>query len=155
MIPKVLSIVLGITLAFAFVAVVPTARASDQDEATQLTFDQPVQLPDNVVLPAGTYWFVVPDLIKGGNLVQVYSADWSSLYATVRSRDARRTTTNMNAQLTLAEQSPRQPMALLSLFYPDRAVGHEFVYSGQEERKFSETNHITVTAQPGPQVNGG
>src|SRR5690349_15055914 len=113
---KALNTIFVLALAFAFVAVVPTTRASDQDEATQLTFDQPVQLPDNITLPAGSYWFVVPDLIKGGHLVSVYSADWSQLYATVSARDVRRADSNMHAQLTLAEPSSREPMALLNWF---------------------------------------
>jgi len=43
----------------AFLTTLPVARASDQDQASKLTFNKAVQIPGRV-LPAGTYWFVLP-----------------------------------------------------------------------------------------------
>jgi hypothetical protein len=50
-------VVLG--LALASLLVLSDAHASEIDQATKLTFSQSVQIPGQV-LPAGTYWFVVP-----------------------------------------------------------------------------------------------
>src|ERR1700722_566311 len=41
----------------AFLTTLPVARASDQDQASKLTFNKAVQIPGRV-LPAGTYWFI-------------------------------------------------------------------------------------------------
>jgi len=43
--------ILGLLLAFAII--LPAARADEYDQASQLTFSQPVQIPGHV-LPAGT-----------------------------------------------------------------------------------------------------
>jgi hypothetical protein len=45
-----------ITFLFAFLIVLPAARASEFDQETVVTFSQPVQLAGHV-LPAGTYLF--------------------------------------------------------------------------------------------------
>ena len=47
-------------LALAFVMMLPSARASERDQATEITFNQSVQIPGRV-LPAGTFWFVVSE----------------------------------------------------------------------------------------------
>ena|SRR5258706_13590277 len=43
-------------LLLALVMMPPSARASERDQATEITFSQSVQIPGRV-LPAGTYWF--------------------------------------------------------------------------------------------------
>ncbi len=48
-----------IALLLPFLIVLPAARADESDQATKVTFDQPVQVPGRV-LPAGTYGFVLP-----------------------------------------------------------------------------------------------
>ena len=40
-------------LALAFVMMLPSARASERDQATEITFNQSVQIPGRV-LPVGT-----------------------------------------------------------------------------------------------------
>ena len=41
------------------VTALSNARASEWDQATKVTFKQSIQIPGKV-LPAGTYWFVIP-----------------------------------------------------------------------------------------------
>jgi len=65
---KALGTIIGCVLALALVAFVPHARADERDQAPQLTFNEPVELPGNHVLPAGTYWFVAPDSVNGGQM---------------------------------------------------------------------------------------
>ena len=45
-------------LALASLLMLPVARGTEENQATKLTFNQPVEIPGHV-LPAGTYWFVV------------------------------------------------------------------------------------------------
>jgi hypothetical protein len=61
---------IGCVLALGLVAFVSHARADARDRASQLTFNEPVELPGNHVLPPGTYWLVAPDFVDGGETVQ-------------------------------------------------------------------------------------
>jgi hypothetical protein len=70
------------------------------------------------------------------------------LIATLWTIDKERPSGTNNSQVTVAEMSKTQPVALVNWFYPDRLTGHEFVYSEQMERRLVENNQITVTAQP-------
>jgi hypothetical protein len=143
----------GLLLGFGLLVGVPSARADDANQATQFTFN--FQTPGNVVLPAGTYWFVIANGVTTPNVVQIFNVDRTQLYATVQTIPTIRTATSDNSQLTFAEQSQRQPLALMSWFYPDRLTGHEFLYSPREESRFSEGQQITLMAQPAPQVYVG
>jgi len=59
---------------FALILLTPSVRASETDQMTQLTFNQPIQIPGRV-LPAGTYWFAVTERIEDHDIVYVYNAD--------------------------------------------------------------------------------
>jgi hypothetical protein len=152
---KILGLVFGVLLGFGLLAAVPAVRADDTNQATQFTFNRPVEIPGNVVLPAGTYWFVVPNNVDSANLVRIFNADRTQLYATFETIPTNRPTTSDDSELTFAEQSSRQPMALMSWFYPDRLTGHELLYSPREESRFSESQQITVMAHPVQQVYAG
>jgi hypothetical protein len=61
---------------------VPAARADELDQASKITFSQPVQMPGHV-LPAGTYWFALADLASSRNVVHIFNSDRSVIYATI------------------------------------------------------------------------
>ena len=130
----------------AFLIMLPVARASEEDQATKLTFAKPVQIPGRV-LPAGSYWFILASTDPGSNVVQIFSGDRSTLYATVLTITAERPHPNENITLTLADRGPRQPDTVVSWFYPGYNLGHEFVYSNQEEQELSQVKHQTVMAK--------
>ena len=69
-------IALGLLLASVFI--LPAARADEWDQASKLTFNQPVQIPGRV-LPAGTYWFILVDSLSDRNIVQIFNSDRSTL----------------------------------------------------------------------------
>ncbi len=73
----------------AFLIMLPVARASEQDQATKLTFSKAVQVPGRV-LPAGTYWFTIVETNTTPNIVQIFNADRSTLYATILTVNAER-----------------------------------------------------------------
>ncbi len=148
---KALYISFGVVLIFSLVVIAPAARADELDQASQFTFNQPIELPGNVVLGSGTYWFVLAtdDAISPGDTVQIFNADRTQVVATIRTIVTLRPEKTDHSELTFAEQPRKQPIALISWFYPDRLTGHEFIYSPLEEAKLSKREQITVTAQTG------
>ena len=137
--------ILGLLLAFAII--LPAARADEYDQASQLTFSQPVQIPGHV-LPAGTYWFVLADAsIANRNIIHIFNSDRSTLYATVSTITAERAQSSDHTALTFAERDSTQPSAILDWFYPGRKTGHEFVYPAQDEKELASAKHQTVVAR--------
>jgi hypothetical protein len=136
-------------LALALAMIVPVARADDRDQATQLTFDQPVQIPGNVVLPPGTYWFKVSDNTLDRNVVRVFDSNWSIIATTIAVPALRPEATD-HTMLKLAEGAANEPYVLVKWFYPGMETGHEFLYSAPMERQLSEDSVITVMAGPAP-----
>jgi hypothetical protein len=154
MIRKALGTILGGVLALAFIAFVPNARADERNQASQLTFNQPVELPGNHVLPAGTYWFEVPDAINNGETVQIFNADRTEVLLTLEAIPAERPNITDNTQLTFGRVYNR-PLMLMSWFYPGETFGHEFLYSPRQESQLSEGRQITVMARSGSTVSAG
>jgi hypothetical protein len=137
--------ILGLLLAFAII--LPAVRADEYDQASQLTFSQPVQIPGRV-LPAGTYWFVLADVsIANRNIIHIFNSDRSTLYATVSTITAERAQSSDRTALTFAERDSTQPSAILDWFYPGRKTGHEFVYPAQDEKELASAKHQTVVAR--------
>jgi hypothetical protein len=155
MIRKALGIIMGGVLALAFISFAPNARADERDQAVQFTFNQPVEIPGNHVLPAGTYWFVMLDAGSHGRIVQVFNTDRSQLFATLETITTERPNITDQTQLTFGKVSPDKPLMLIDWFYPGLTAGHEFVYSSQQESQISEGNRITLIAQSGKQVSAG
>jgi hypothetical protein len=137
-------ITLGLLL--AFVMMLPSARASERDQATEITFNQSVQIPGRV-LPAGTYWFVVSEANTSRNIVQIFNSDRSMLYATVSTINTESLTTTDKTAITFAEREPMQPRTILSWFYPGHTPGHQFVYSNIEKQELAQVKHYTIMAK--------
>lgn len=129
----------------AFLSMLSVARATEEDEATKLTFNQTVQIP-GTVLPAGTYWFTLLDTDSSRNVIQIFNSDRSILYATVLAVSAERLNTTDNTEMTFAQRESMQPETMLSWFYPGETIGHEFVYSKSEEKELAQGKHQTVMA---------
>jgi len=132
--------------------IVPAARADEEDQATKLTFSQAVEVPGHV-LPAGTYWFVLADTDISRNVVEIFNQDRSQLIATVQTIDSYRQEPAGSTIVSFAERPAGQPEALRTWYYPGRENGHEFLYSGQEERELSHDTKVAVTATPSGSVS--
>lgn len=152
MIRKALLMTMGGVLLLTFTSFMPRARADERDQATQLTFNQPVEIPGNHVLAAGTYWFVVPDADNGGKVVQIFNTDRTQLFATLETNTTERPEWSADGQLIFAKPSPDEPIMLVSWFYPDQTEGHRFVYSPRQESQLADANRITVMARNAPRV---
>jgi len=141
-----LYVMLGAVIAF-FLFVGFVAHADEADQATTITFNAPVQIPGKV-LPAGTYLFRVADNGSDPNVVQIYNADGTKLYATLETLSTDRQEPAPHTMITLAEQGSGTPEALLKWFYPGSLIGHEFMYSGREENRLAQDRLQTVAANP-------
>jgi Protein of unknown function (DUF2911) len=131
---------LGLLLAFGIM--LPVTRASEMDQATKLTFSQSVQIPGRV-LPAGTYWFMV-DPIPGSHIVRIFSEDRSTVYATLQTISAEYLEPSKDTEVTFADRGSMQPEAIVTWFYPGRTIGHEFLYSKQDQKEIAQAKQHTV-----------
>lgn len=137
-------IAVGLIIAFTLFFEL-AAHADEYDEATTMTFSQPVQIPGQV-LPAGTYLFRLVDISSDRNLVQIFNADRTVLYATLQTNPTDRPEPTGDTVVALAEQGTGQPAALLKWFYPGRETGNEFVYPKQTEKVLAQAKQETVVA---------
>jgi hypothetical protein len=120
------------------------AHADEADESTTITFSQPIQIPGRV-LPAGTYVFKLASA-DDLNVVQVFNADRTVLYATLQTIATDRPEPTDHTVVALAEQGAGQPDVLLKWFYPGRETGKEFLYPQQKEKELAQDKQQTVTA---------
>jgi len=136
-------IAVGLIIAFSLFLGL-AAHADESDEATKITFSQPIEIPGQV-LPAGTYLF---RLANGDdlNVVQIFNADRTHLYATLNTISTDRPEPADQTVVALAEQGAGQPDVLVKWFYPGRETGNEFVYSKQEEKELARDKQQTVMA---------
>jgi hypothetical protein len=145
---KILNSVVALAVMLAFVSLVPVARADEWDQATKVTFSEPVQIPGRV-LSAGTYWFVLIDHGSDLNVVQIFNSDRSKLVTTVLTNASERLKPTDDTAITLAERGKRQPEAIVDWFYPGRITGHEFVYPTRyETEELTSAEHQTIEARP-------
>ena len=68
-----LYIIAGLIIAFGLFYVL-AARADESDQATTVTFNQPVQIPGQL-LPAGTYVFKLTNYDAARNVVQIFNSE--------------------------------------------------------------------------------
>jgi len=134
-----------LALLLAFLIGLPAARADLANQATKVTFSQAVQIPGRV-LPAGTYWFVLPEDVTEHFEVRIFNADRTMLYATVFTTDAQRVQTTGHGAFIFAERGSSQPPALVTWFYPGNTTGHRFVYPRQVEKELAKDKRDTVVA---------
>lgn len=134
--------IIGLLLAVAFI--LPLVRASEADQAIQVTFSQAVQIPGKT-LPAGTYWFVLGNE-PNRDLVQVFNEDRSELLDRLITIPTERPKSTDHLTFTFANQGQGQPQAVVSWFYPGRTLGHEFVYPAPQKTEIAQSQHVTVVA---------
>jgi hypothetical protein len=135
-----LCIALGLVIAFGLFFEL-AAHADEINESTRITFSAPVQIPGQV-LPAGTYLFERADPNANLNLIQIFNADRTVLYATLQTILTDRAEPTGDTAITLAEPETGNPV-LVKWFYPGRDTGHEFIYSKQEEQQIAQSKHET------------
>ena len=147
---KKLYIIIGLLIAFAlFFELASYADLGDQ--ATKLTFSQPIQIPGQV-LPAGTYLFRLANSNTEQNLVQIFNSERSVLYATIETIPTERFEATGDTAITVAKEGSGQPVVLLKWFYPGTLTGHEFVYSKEREKELAQDRQQTIEASQQPKT---
>jgi hypothetical protein len=137
-------IAVGLIIAFTLFFEL-AAHADESDQATTITFSEPIQIPGQV-LPAGTYLFKLANSDSDRNIVQVFNADRTVLYATLQTIATDRQEPTGHTVVSLAEQGAGQPNALLKWFYPGRETGNEFLYPEQKEKELAQDKQQTIVA---------
>lgn len=137
-------IAIGMIVAFALFFEL-AAHADEADQATTLTFNQPVQIPGRV-LPAGSYLFKLANTDSDLNVVQIFNVDRTVLYATLQTIPTDRLDPAGHTVVEFAEQGTGQPDALLKWFYPGRETGNEFLYPQHKEKELAQDKQQTIVA---------
>jgi len=120
-----------VLLAGATAWLAPSARADEWTKQTVLTFNEPVEVPGQV-LPAGTYVFKLLDSPSDRTIVQIFNEDQTHLITTTMAIPNYRTEPSGSTVIRFAERPAGSPRALKTWFYPGDNYGIEFVYPKAE-----------------------
>ena len=137
-------IVAGLIIAFSLFFEL-AAHADESDQATTITFSQPIQIPGQV-LPAGSYLFKLANPDSDRDIVQIFNADRTALYATLQTVPTDREEPTSHTVVTLAEQGGGQPDVLLKWFYSSSETGNEFLYPKHIEKELAQDKHENIVA---------
>src|SRR3954466_4131012 len=147
---KLLNVVRTIgCLALMSAIVTPLAQADDWNRKTVITFSAPVEIPGVHlsgwgVLPAGTYIFKILDSQSDRHIVQIFSKDESTIYATVLAIPNFRLKATDKTVMTFRERAAGEPEALRAWFYPGRNWGEEFVYPKAKAMAIAKATNTPV-----------
>jgi hypothetical protein len=148
---KAMTAVCGIALLGA--ALTPAARADAWNDKTVITFSGPVEIPGVHlkgwgVLPAGTYVFKLVDSQSDRHIVQIFSADEKTVYATILAIPNYRLKATGKTVITFRERPAGQPEALRAWFYPGKNWGEEFVYPKSVAIEIAQSTNTVVLTTP-------
>src|SRR6201998_1009108 len=140
-------------MALIGLAIAPGVKADDWNRKTVITFSGPVEIPGVHlkgwgVLPAGTYVFKLVDSQSDRNIVQIFSADEKTVYATILAIPNYRLKATGKTVMTFRERPAGQPEALRAWFYPGRNWGQEFVYPKAVAIEIAQSTKTTVLSTP-------
>jgi hypothetical protein len=129
-----------IAASFVFLAcavLAPAVKADEGNRKTTVTFSAPVEIPGVHlagwgVLPAGTYIFKILDSASDRHVVQIFSKDEKTIYATILAIPNYRLRPTDKTVMTFRERPAGEPEALRAWFYPGRNWGEEFVYPKEQ-----------------------
>jgi hypothetical protein len=124
------------------------AKADESNKLTIFTFSQPVELPGNKVLPAGTYAFKLMDSASDRNVVQVFNKDMTKLYATILTVPDYRLQPHDKTIIRFSETTQGGPEAIKEWFYPGDLYGQEFVYPKSRATEIAKASNQSVPSMP-------
>jgi len=100
------------------------------------------------VLPAGTYVFKILDSQSDRHIVQIFSKDELTVYATILAIPNYRLKATDKTVITFRERPAGQPEALRAWFYPGRNWGEEFVYPKAKAIELAKATNTPVLFTP-------
>lgn len=118
-----------------------------------ITFSGPVEIPGVhltgfSVLPAGTYVFKILDSQSDRHIVQIFSKDEKTVYATILAIPNYRLKATDKTVMTFRERPAGEPEALRAWFYPGRNWGEEFVYPKAQAIALAKATNTPVLFTP-------
>src|ERR1700687_2674600 len=127
----------------------PGVKADDWNRKTVITFSGPVEIPGVHlvgwgVLPAGTYVLKILDSQSDRHIVQIFSKDERTVYATILAIPNYRLKATDKTVMTFRERPVGQPEALRAWFYPGRNWGEEFVYPKAKAIEIAKATNTPV-----------
>jgi hypothetical protein len=145
---KLKTVVLFLGIATVIAAFGSSAKADEHDKLTIFTFSTPVEIPNGVVLPAGSYVFKLLDSSSTRNIVQIFNEHQTQVYATIVAVPAERLQASDNSILEFYETEGGPENALKMWFYPGDLFGQEFVYSKERAAELAKAakQHIVLTS---------
>jgi len=140
-------------LALMGVAFSPSAKADAFYEKTVITFNRSVEIPavhqpGYGMLPAGTYVFKILASGTDRHIVQIFSKDEKTVYATILAIPNLRMRATNNTVISFRERPAGFPPALRAWFYPGRQWGEEFVYPKEQAIQMAKSTNTTVLEMP-------
>ncbi len=132
---------------FCVLAMPSAAMADEHNQATKLTFNEPVEVP-GLVLDAGTYWFTLMNSDADRDIVQIWNADRSQLVTTIFTVADYRFQPTGDTVINFEERPGNQPEAIKEWFYPGEEFGHEFVYPKTRATELAQQTHQPVLSMP-------
>jgi hypothetical protein len=134
-------------------ALAPGVRADDWNRKTVVTFSGPVEIPGVhltgwAVLPAGTYVFKILNSDSDRHIVQIFSKDEKTIYATILAIPNYRLKATDKTVITFRERPAGEPEALRAWFYPGRNWGEEFVYPKAKAIELAKSTNSPVLFMP-------
>lgn len=133
--------IVALVLGFAFM--LPVLHADEINQATKVTFSQPVQVPGRT-LPAGTYWFERAG-VNDSELIRVYNSNHQFI-TTLFTASGQRLETTDHTAFIFAHRGDGKPQAIVAWFYPGETLGHEFLYAKPERQELAQDKKETVVA---------
>src|SRR6202021_1980912 len=130
-------------------ALAPGVKADDWNKKTVVTFSGPVEIPGVHLtgwstLPAGTYVFKLLDSQSDRHIVQIFSRDEKTIYATILAIPNYRLKATDKTVITFRERPAGEPEALRAWFYPGMNWGDEFVYPKARAIELAKSTNIPV-----------
>jgi hypothetical protein len=127
-----------------------TAFGQSWNKRTSVTFSAPFEIPGvgAQVLPAGTYVFRLLDSQSNRNIVQIFNADESHVYATILAIPNYRLRATDKTVMTFAERAAGDPQAIRAWFYPGDNSGQEFVYPKKRAVELAKATRTPVIFVP-------
>src|SRR5207237_9831407 len=131
----------------------PSVRADDWNRKTVITFSGPVEIPGVHlagwgVLPAGAYVFKILDSQSDRHIVQIFSKDELTIYATILAIPNYRLKATDKTVMTFRERPAGEPEALRAWFSPGTNWGEEFVYPKAKAIVLAKATNTPVLFTP-------
>lgn len=123
------------------------AKADEWNQKTIFTFNVPVEVPGQVLLP-GTYVFKLADSASDRNIVQVFNKNETHLYGTFLAIPDYRLKPASKTIVTFEERAAGSPDAVKAWFYPGENYGHDFVYPKPKAAALAKVNNAPVPSMP-------